>query len=71
MPKANEVYRHFKGGIYKVICVAKGSKTQAEFVVYESVHTDDKWIRSADDFEAWVKDAQGKVVKRFVRIDDA
>ena len=38
-------YRHFKGGEYRVIAVAKHSETQEEFVVYQSIKDDQVWIR--------------------------
>lgn len=42
-------YRHFKGGIYRLVCVAKDSETKAEFMVYEG--TTGIWVRSRASFE--------------------
>ena len=38
-------YKHFKGGIYKVINIATCSETQEEYVVYKSEETNKVWIR--------------------------
>ncbi len=44
------LYKHFKGGLYKVHSVARHSETQEEFVVYEHLTPDQK---STGDF--WVR----------------
>ncbi len=33
-PKTGEIYRHFKGSFYKIICVGKNSETNEKMVVY-------------------------------------
>ena len=37
MVQANEIYRHFKGNLYKVICIAKDSETLEDMVVYQGM----------------------------------
>ena len=39
-------YRHFKGDIVKVICLAKDSETLKEQVVYE--HNNQIWVRDKE-----------------------
>ncbi|MCX4364991.1 MAG: DUF1653 domain-containing protein [Bacilli bacterium] len=43
--KPNQLYRHFKGTIHKIICIAKDSETLEDMVVY--THDDDSeiWVR--------------------------
>ena len=40
------IYRHFKGGIYEVLCVARHSETEEMMVIYRNVHDGEKiWAR--------------------------
>lgn len=38
-------YRHFKGNKYKIIGFAKHSETCEDMVIYESLKTNDIWVR--------------------------
>ncbi len=42
--KSGQIYRHFKGDLVKVICLAKDSENLEEVVVYE--HKGEIWVRS-------------------------
>jgi len=48
--KINKLYRHFKGGIYRVISIAKDSETEKEVVVYRNNTTNETWVRPLDMF---------------------
>ena len=53
----NQIYRHFKGGIYLILAIAKSeSNSEGEFlVIYRSLNGDDKvWTRDLSDFESGV-----------------
>lgn len=45
------VYKHFKGGLYQVLFIAKNSENpDQEFVVYKSLEKDLIWIRPLSMF---------------------
>lgn len=46
-----KLYRHQKGGMYRVSCLAKHTETGEELVVYESISTGDTWARPREMFE--------------------
>ena len=48
--KEGQVYRHFKGSIHKVICIAKDSETLEEKVIYTHEDTGEIWVRERNEF---------------------
>ena len=59
------IYRHYKGGRYEVIAIAKHSETLEEMVVYKALYGDGGvWVRPASMWEEWVE-KDGKKVLRF------
>jgi cyclomaltodextrinase len=62
-------YKHFKGGEYKVIGIAKHSETLEDFVVYKALYgKKDLWIRPLKMFLENVI-VKGKKVERFKKIN--
>jgi len=59
-------YRHFKGGIYRVVGVARHSETEEELVVYESP-AGDLWVRPKAMFFGMAV-VDGREVQRFARL---
>lgn len=58
-------YRHFKGGMYEVIGVAKHSETLEEMVVYKALYGDGGiWVRPLSMWEERVT-VDGKEIPRF------
>ena len=43
--KIGNIYRHYKGNIYKIIALAKHSETVEDMIVYQSVENGDIWVR--------------------------
>jgi hypothetical protein len=63
------VYRHFKGGRYELIAVAKHSETCEDMVVYRALYGDGGiWVRPLSMWEETVE-YNGEKVKRFTRVD--
>ncbi len=56
-------YRHYKGGEYEVLMLARHTETNEELVVYRNVRTGDTWARPKTIFTG---DANG--VKRFEKM---
>jgi hypothetical protein len=62
-------YRHFKGGEYRVVLVAKDVETEEPVVVYQALYGEHgHWVRSVADFTMHVS-RDGYEGPRFVRIE--
>ncbi|MGN1130812.1 MAG: DUF1653 domain-containing protein, partial [Ruminococcus sp.] len=58
-------YRHFKGGEYQVIGIAKHSETGEEMVVYQALYDNNSlWVRPKKMFEEIIE-RNGKKLRRF------
>lgn len=74
-PRKGKSYRHYKGGHYRVICVARLSELrEVEVVVYASMEHGGIWVRplarpgeaSWSDIVQW---PDGTIRHRFIRDD--
>ncbi len=57
-------YKHFKGGVYQVLGIAKQSETLKELVIYQNFEKSDLWARPKLNFFQKVI-VNGKEVPRF------
>lgn len=63
-------YRHFKGGEYEVLYLAKDSETLEEMVVYRALYGEGGiWVRPAKMWDEMVV-RDGKTYKRFTFIQE-
>lgn len=44
------IYKHFKGGLYRILCQGKDSETKADMTIYQDIRTGEVWIRSTYSF---------------------
>lgn len=67
-PKAGEVYRHYKGGLYKIVGLALSS-TDEWVVVYEAAYDNPVATLFTRPLVEWceVVEWQGSKVERFIK----
>ncbi len=64
------LYRHFKGGQYRVLCMARHSETEEWMVVYQALYGERGiWVRPAS---MWCEEVEygGRRVRRFAFIGE-
>lgn len=62
-------YRHFKGGEYEVLGIARHSEDESPMVVYRPLYNDSGlWVRPADMWNEKVV-REGRTYTRFLRIE--
>lgn len=63
-------YRHFKGGEYRVFCMARHSETGEEMVVYQALYGERGiWVRPVSMWNETVE-RDGKTFQRFTYIGE-
>ena len=63
-------YRHFKGGEYRVLGIARHSETEEELVVYRALYGDfGLWVRPVSMWNETVE-RDGKTSRRFTYIGE-
>lgn len=60
------IYRHYKGGLYQIICIGVHTETGESLVTYRNYLVKSKaWIRPVDMFFGKVELSDGTTVDRF------
>ncbi len=67
--KINGVYKHFKGHVYKVVCIGKDADNLEEKVVYQNVLNNEIWIRDKEEFLSLVDIKKHPDVKQKYRFE--
>ena len=63
-------YRHYKGGEYEVLGIAKHSETEEDLVVYRQLYgAKGLWVRPKEMFAEMVI-TEGRIVPRFQRLEE-
>jgi len=63
-----EKYKHFKGGLYEIVCEAIDSETQDDLIVYKSLKDGKVWVRPKRMFFENVE-VNGEIVPRFEKLN--
>lgn len=63
------IYRHYKGNLYELLCVANHSETLEKMVVYKALYGEGEvWVRPLAMWDELVE-VDGRKVRRFEHID--
>jgi len=64
------VYRHYKGNLYELICVAHHSETLEDMVVYRALYGErEVWVRPAHMWNETVT-VNGQTMRRFAPLEE-
>lgn len=63
---SHDLYYHFKGGTYRWIAFGHHSETQEPVVIYQTVNTNEFWVRPAHMWNEEVMWPDGQKRPRFI-----
>lgn len=67
--KEGQVYKHFKGTMHRIICIAKHSETKEDMVVYTHDDDNEVWARPLDMFLSEVDHEKYPEIKQKYRFE--
>lgn len=70
MPKINHIYRHFKGGLYKIITCAINENTGEREVIYEDIFNNKVYVRSEKQFFEKIENVNNFAYFQFYRFKE-
>ena len=63
-------YKHYKGGEYEIVALAKDEETHEDLVVYRALYGENQvWVRPLSMFNENVE-VDGEVVPRFIFLEE-
>ncbi len=65
-PLRGSVYKHYKGGLYVVICSCLNESNKQQLIIYRDLATGNTWCRPVKEWDELVE-IEGKKVQRFER----
>ena len=68
--QANKLYKHFKGGLYKVISLARHTETDEVLVIYKGLTNSIVYVRPYDIFNSKVDKEKYPEVEQEYRFED-
>jgi hypothetical protein len=70
-PAISGKYRHYKGGLYEVVCVSIQEDTLVPLVTYRSLERGYFWTRTLENWNTTVRDPEtGKGMPRFTPVEE-
>lgn len=66
---SKQIYKHFKGGEYRKLCIAIDEPSGRDMVIYQSLETGKIWCRSKSQFFSAVLH-EGNFINRFEYVRD-
>lgn len=64
-----KIYKHYKGNLYKVLCIANHSENLEKMVVYQALYGNGEiWVRPLSMWEEIVE-VEGMNVPRFEQVN--
>lgn len=66
-PRPGDVYEHYKGGLYSIVCQCMHKDSHTIYVVYHSNLLGMDWLQKQSEFQAIVTLDDGTRVPRFKR----
>jgi hypothetical protein len=66
-PQDGDLYRHYRGGQYKIVATGFLEDSETTCVIYQSLEKDIVWVRTAKNFLEDVERG-GKTMPRFSKI---